>query len=80
MITEQITISSSKWELFGRILGIWAKFSQIVRVFLALSSLTSFNHAPFQIVAKFLSESEFFSLAPLLMLQVRSQTNAFSNK
>ena len=38
--------------------------------------LTSFDFALFQTVVTNLPEKVFFSLAPLLMLQVRSQTNA----
>lgn len=68
----------------GNCLGEFWAFGQnlpkLLETFLVLFSLTSFNHARFQIVAKFLSENEFFLLAPLLMLQMRSQTNAFSNK
>lgn len=65
-------------------LGKFGAFEQILpnllESFLVLFSLTSFNRTRFQIVVKFLSENEFFLLAPLLMLQMRSQTNAFSNK
>jgi len=66
---------------------VWVNFEHLGKIcptflesFLAQFSLTSFNRARFQIVAKFPSENEFFLLAPLLMLQMRSQTNAFSNK
>ena len=64
--------------------GEFVAFEQILpkllELLLALFSLTSFNRTRFQIVAKFLPEYGFFLLAPLLMLQMRSQTNAFSNK
>jgi hypothetical protein len=65
------------WADFGHLGKICPKF---LESFLAQFSLTSFNRARFQIVAKFPPENEFFLLAPLFMLQVRSQTNAFSNK
>lgn len=68
----------------GNFLGKFWAFGQnlpkLLESFLVLFSLTSFNRTRFQIVVKLRSENEFFLLAPLLMLQVRSQTNAFSNK
>lgn len=73
-IYEHISHFGGEFVAFEQILP------QLLELIIALFSLTSFNHTRFQIVTKFLSENEFFLLAPLLMLQVRSQTNAFSNK
>ena len=68
----------------GNCLGEFWAFGQnlpkLLESFLVVFSLTSFNRTRFQIVANFPSENEFFLLAPLLMLQMRSQTNAFCNK
>lgn len=68
----------------GNCLGEFWAFGQnlpkLLESFLVLFSLTSFNRTRFQIVTNFPSENEFFLLASLFMLQVRSQTNAFSNK
>jgi hypothetical protein len=80
MIVKGTAVSSSNGNYLGEFWAFGQNLPKLLEPFFVLLSLTSFNHARFQIVAKFLSESEFFLLAPLLILQMRSQTNAFSNK